>query len=81
MLLTAIRDGVHVALAEPILRIGAARQARLWLKKDSETIPPPCLNVPHACDGTAAASEGAVTQRTLVRLVSCHGSTYASDRR
>jgi len=49
MLLTAIRERVHVALAEPILRIGAARQARPWLKKDSETIPPPCLNVPHAC--------------------------------
>ena len=64
MLLTAIRERVHVALAEPILRIGAARQARLWLKKDSETIPPPCLNVPHACDGTASSVGGSERRRS-----------------
>ena len=55
---------VHVALAEPILRIGAARQARLWLKKNSETIPPPCLNVPHACDGTASSVGGSERRRS-----------------
>ena len=75
MLPTADPRRVHVALAEPILRIGAARQARLWLKRNflkrshrhASTCPMHAMVRPRAL---AAASEGAVTERTLVRLVS-----------